>query len=60
MFAIVVDRTDEDSLKLKDDVNQYFNSNVEEARRLLASAGDDGGHHYGDEEEDEAMPGDDA
>ena len=60
MFAIVVDGTDEDSLKLKDDVNQYFNSNIEEGRRLLASAGDAGGYDVGDEEEDEAMPVDDA
>ena len=38
MFAIVVDSTDEESLKIKADVSQYFNANIEEARALLAGA----------------------
>ena len=55
MFAIVADGTDEESLKIKADVNQFFNSNVEEARALLAGAGDYGDQSDDDEEEDKAI-----
>ena len=50
MFAIIASAKDEESLKIKDEVCQYFNAAVEEARGLLSSEPADG---YGDDEEDE-------
>ena len=35
MFAIVSDSSDEESLKTRADINQFFNHHVQEARRLL-------------------------
>ena len=50
MFAIIASAKDEESLKIKNEVCQYFNAIVEEARGLLSSEPADG---YGDDEEDE-------
>ena len=47
MFAVVADSKDEECMKMKADVNQYFNAHIEEARALMVSADAD------DEEEDE-------
>ena len=38
MFAVFTDSSDEESMKIKADVNQYFKANVDEARVLLAGA----------------------
>ncbi len=38
MFAIVADAHDEEAMKIKAEVNQYFNTNIDEARALMANA----------------------
>ena len=55
MFAICVDSTDEESVKIKADVSQYFNANIEEARALLAG----GSEEAHDDENDDAENGQD-
>ena len=54
MFAVVVDSTNEECLKIKADVNQMFNTHVEEARKLLAGSEDDKNpkDDYDDEDDD--------
>jgi len=60
MFSIVVDAKDDaESLRMKSDVSQYFNANIEEARKLLAgsksaSQGDKSDEDSGTDDEDDA------
>ena len=58
MFAVVVDSKDEESMKIRSDVNQYFNTNIAEARKLLEGAGDVQGFEDDEDEEEEENPED--
>ena len=53
MFAIIADRTDDESKQLRADLAMYFGAVIEEARRLLTSNGDAGSDEGDEDDEDE-------
>ena len=55
MFAIIADRTDDESKQLRADLTMYFSPSIEEARRLLTwdEADDDADDDDDDEGEDD-------
>jgi len=52
MFAIIADRTDDESKQLRTDLAMYFGSSIEEARQLMISDPDETVEDEGDEAED--------
>ena len=57
MFAIIADSKDAESLKIKCELCQYFNANIEEARALLTSGA---GENPDEDEENDAEDGEEA